>query len=119
MLIPYAASNLLPARQISSFRLTMPRAPSYLAPGIAQAMFVIRSSSAQSAGAPALSCHHHGVSSVLIDQGVAALRAGDTVTARSAFELALADTESGAALEGLAEALYWQRDYSAAAAHYE
>ncbi|MEQ7004811.1 LuxR C-terminal-related transcriptional regulator [Actinopolymorpha sp. B17G11] len=59
------------------------------------------------------------MSSVLIDQGVAALRAGDTVTARSAFELALADTESGAALEGLAEALYWQRDYSAAAAHYE
>jgi hypothetical protein len=35
------------------------------------------------------------------------------------FGLAVADAKSGAALEGLAEALYLQQDYSAAAAHYE
>ncbi|HEX6402251.1 MAG TPA: hypothetical protein VF003_03665 [Pseudonocardiaceae bacterium] len=44
-----------------------------------------------------------------IDKGVAALRAGDAATARQVFELAVADSESGAALEGLAEALYLQR----------
>ena len=33
--------------------------------------------------------------------------------------LALAETESGEALEGLAEALYLDREYAAAAAHYE
>jgi DNA-binding CsgD family transcriptional regulator/Tfp pilus assembly protein PilF len=59
------------------------------------------------------------VSSALIDKGVAALRAGDVEAAREAFELALAESESGAALEGLAEALYQQRDYAAAVAHFE
>ncbi len=64
-------------------------------------------------------CHHHLVSSPLIDKGVAALRAGDAVTARRVFELAVAEVKSGVALEGLAEALYLQQEYSAAAAHYE
>ncbi|MGH8933738.1 MAG: hypothetical protein ACRDZO_24665 [Egibacteraceae bacterium] len=41
------------------------------------------------------------------------------MTARRVFEVAAADVESGAALEGLAEALYLQQEYSAAAAHYE
>jgi len=64
-------------------------------------------------------CHHQPVSSPLIEEGVAALRAGDAATARRVFGLAVADVESGAALEGLAEALYLEREYSAAAAHYE
>lgn len=55
----------------------------------------------------------------MIDEGAAALRAGDPVTARSLFEVALADSESGVVLEGLAEALYLQRDYAAASIHYE
>jgi DNA-binding CsgD family transcriptional regulator len=59
------------------------------------------------------------VSSLLIEEGMAALRAGDAATARHAFELALAEVESGAALEGLAEALYLEREYSPSAAHYE
>jgi DNA-binding NarL/FixJ family response regulator len=50
---------------------------------------------------------------------LAALRAGDAATARRAFELALAQVESGEVLEGLAEALYLGREYSASAAHYE
>jgi hypothetical protein len=63
------------------------------------------------------SCHHHLVNSPLIDKGVAALRAGDAVTARRVFELAVAEFGSGAALEGLAEALYLQQEYSTTAAH--
>ena len=59
------------------------------------------------------------MSSPTIEQGRAALRDGDAATAQRAFELALAEDESGAALEGLAEALYLERDYPAAAAHYE
>jgi DNA-binding NarL/FixJ family response regulator len=59
------------------------------------------------------------VSSPLIEQGMAALRDGDAVAARRAFELALVELESGEALEGLAEALYLEREYSASAAHYE
>ena len=59
------------------------------------------------------------MSSPLIEQGVAALRAGDAATARRAFELAIADVESGAVLEGLAEALYLEREYTAAAGCYE
>ena len=65
------------------------------------------------------SCHHRLVSSPHIEQGTAALRDGDAVAARRAFELALAEIESGEALEGLAEALYLEREYSASAAHYE
>ena len=54
-----------------------------------------------------------------IEQGRAALRDGDAATAQRAFELALAEEESGEALEGLGEALYLQCDYSAAALSYE
>jgi len=59
------------------------------------------------------------VSSPAIEQGRAALRDGDAAAAQRAFELALAEDESGEALEGLGEALYLQCDYPAAAAHYE
>jgi hypothetical protein len=55
----------------------------------------------------------------LIEQGRAALRDGDAATARRAFEAALAESESGAVLDGLAEALYLGREYAAAATHYE
>jgi DNA-binding CsgD family transcriptional regulator len=44
---------------------------------------------------------------------------GDLAAARRAFELALAEGESGAALEGLAETRYLEREYAAAAAGYE
>ena len=59
------------------------------------------------------------MSSPLIEEGQAALRDGDAATAHRAFELALTEGESGEVLEGLAEALYLQRKYSASAAHYE
>ena len=59
------------------------------------------------------------MSSPLIDRGRAALRDGDAAGARRAFGSALAEAESGEALEGLAEALYLEREYAAAAAHYE
>jgi DNA-binding NarL/FixJ family response regulator len=59
------------------------------------------------------------VTSTKVEEGFAALRIGDAATARRAFELALAQVESGEALEGLAEALYFEREYSAAAAYYE
>jgi tetratricopeptide (TPR) repeat protein len=59
------------------------------------------------------------VSLLLIEEGLAALRDGDAATARRAFELALAEGESGEALEGLAEALYLEREYAAAAVRYE
>ncbi|HEX6677119.1 MAG TPA: LuxR C-terminal-related transcriptional regulator [Actinomycetes bacterium] len=59
------------------------------------------------------------MSSPLIEEGLAALRDGDAASARRAFELALAEVESGEALEGLAEALYLERAYAAAAAQYE
>jgi Tfp pilus assembly protein PilF len=59
------------------------------------------------------SCHHRRVSSTLIAQGLAALRAGDAAAARRAFELALAERESGEAFEGLAGALYLEREYTA------
>jgi len=66
------------------------------------------------------SCHHRQVSSSpRIEQGLAALRAGDAASARRAFESALAEVESGEVLEGLAEALYLEREYAAAADHYE
>jgi DNA-binding CsgD family transcriptional regulator len=59
------------------------------------------------------------VSASAIEEGRAALRAGDAAAARRAFERALADGESGAALEGLGEALYLEHEYAAAAATYE
>ena len=59
------------------------------------------------------------MSSPLIDQGRAALRDGDAAGARRAFGSALAEAESGEALEGLAEALYLEREYAASASHYE
>jgi DNA-binding NarL/FixJ family response regulator len=65
------------------------------------------------------SCHHRLVSSPLIEEGRAALRGGDAAAARRAFESALAEVESGEALEGLAEALYFEHQYSAAVARYE
>lgn len=57
--------------------------------------------------------------SVLIEEGFAALRDGAVAAARRGFELAVAEVGSGEALEGLAEALYLQHQYSAAAARYE
>ena len=57
------------------------------------------------------------VSSRPVSEGVAAPPAGDSATARRAFELA--EGESGAALESLGEALYLDREYAAAAARYE
>jgi DNA-binding CsgD family transcriptional regulator len=59
------------------------------------------------------------VSSPTIEQGRAALRDDDAATARRAFELALAEAESGEALEGLARVLYLERDYEASAAYHE
>jgi hypothetical protein len=59
------------------------------------------------------------VSSPTIEQGRAALRDGDAATAQRAFELALAEVESGEVLEGLTEALYLEPAYAASAAHYE
>jgi DNA-binding NarL/FixJ family response regulator len=59
------------------------------------------------------------VRSRLVEEGAAALREGDTAAARRAFELALAETESGAVFEGLGEALYLERDYRGAATQYE
>ena len=69
--------------------------------------------------APGTSCHHRLERSTLIEEGMAALREGDTTAARRAFELALADGASGAVLEGLAEAQYLEREYSASATGYE
>jgi DNA-binding CsgD family transcriptional regulator/predicted negative regulator of RcsB-dependent stress response len=59
------------------------------------------------------------MSSPFVEEGSAALSAGDAAAARRAFESALADLESGEVLEGLAEALYLEREYAASAAHYE
>jgi DNA-binding NarL/FixJ family response regulator len=58
------------------------------------------------------------VGSTPIETGRAALRDGDAAAARRAFELALAETESGAVLEGLGEALYLERDYPASVTRY-
>jgi DNA-binding CsgD family transcriptional regulator len=59
------------------------------------------------------------MSAAMIEQGWAALRTGDATAARDAFERALQEAESGAALEGLGLALYLQRDYSRAIAQHE
>ena len=59
------------------------------------------------------------MSTSMIEQGWAALNAGDVATACDAFEEALAEAESGAAREGLGQALYLQRDYFGAIAQHE
>ena len=59
------------------------------------------------------------MSSALIGAGEAALRAGDAAAARRAFESAVGEVASGEALEGLAQALYFEREYPASAACYE
>ncbi len=59
------------------------------------------------------------MTSPLIDQGLTALRDGDPAAARRAFAAAVAERETGGALEGLAEALYLECEYSAAALQYE
>ncbi len=64
-------------------------------------------------------CDHQLVDSSLVERGVAALRDGDAAAARRAFEAALGEIESGDALERLAEVLYLEREYTAAAAYYE
>jgi len=55
----------------------------------------------------------------MIEQGWAALNAGDAVTARAAFESALAEVETGSGREGLGQALYLQRGYSDAIKQHE
>jgi len=55
----------------------------------------------------------------MIDEGWAALNAGDAATARAAFERALAEVETGSGREGLGQALYLQRDYSGAIKQHE
>jgi DNA-binding CsgD family transcriptional regulator len=59
------------------------------------------------------------VGASLVEAGLAALRAGEAAAARRAFEAALAEGESGEVLEGLAEALYLERQYAVSAAQYE
>ena len=55
----------------------------------------------------------------MVDAGLVALRAGDTVTARRVLERAVTEVESGEALEGLGEALYFECEYRAAVGFYE
>ena len=55
----------------------------------------------------------------MIEEGWAALNAGDAATARHAFESALAEVETGSGREGLGQALYLQRDYSGAIKQHE
>jgi tetratricopeptide (TPR) repeat protein len=55
----------------------------------------------------------------MIEEGSAALNAGDVATARAAFESALAEVETGIGREGLGQALYLQRDYSGAIKQHE
>jgi hypothetical protein len=58
--------------------------------------------------------------SVLIEQSLAALRDGDSATARKRLEQALAEGEAaGDVLAALAAALYLEREYLASAANYE
>jgi DNA-binding NarL/FixJ family response regulator len=55
----------------------------------------------------------------MIEEGWAALNAGDAATARAVFENALAEVETGSGREGLGQALYLQRDYSDAIKQHE
>ncbi len=59
------------------------------------------------------------MTSTAVDEGWAALRAGDTSLARRMFERALAVGHAGEVFEGMGEALYLDRDYRAAIDHYE
>jgi DNA-binding CsgD family transcriptional regulator len=59
------------------------------------------------------------MASPMIEEGWAALRAGDAAAARAAFARALEQAESGAAREGLGQTLYLQRDYLGAIAAHE
>lgn len=59
------------------------------------------------------------MSASVIEEGWAALHAGDADAARGHFEQALQQAESGAAREGLGQALYLQRDYAGAIAQQE
>ena len=59
------------------------------------------------------------MSASMIQDGWAALNAGDAATARAAFEGALAEVETGSGREGLGQALYLQRDYSGAIKQHE
>lgn len=56
---------------------------------------------------------------VHLGEGRAALRAGDTVAARNAFETAGADPDSGDVLEGLARCSYIELDFQSAIAGWE
>jgi DNA-binding CsgD family transcriptional regulator len=60
-----------------------------------------------------------GVAETLIEDGKAALHAGDGVASQRAFEEALAHGESGAALDGLAQTAYIQQNYDSAIAFFE
>ena len=55
----------------------------------------------------------------MIEQGWTALRGSNPEKARDAFLQALQHAESGAAREGLGQALYLQRDYAGAIAQHE
>jgi DNA-binding CsgD family transcriptional regulator len=55
----------------------------------------------------------------MIEEGWAALNAGDAATAHTAFQSALAEIETGSGREGLGQALYLQRDYSDAIKQHE
>ena len=55
----------------------------------------------------------------LIEQGRAALRAGDVAAARDAFERAMADSPSADAVEGLARTSYLTQDFARAIADWE
>ena len=59
------------------------------------------------------------MSGSMIEEGWAALNAGNAATARDAFERALAEVETGSGREGLGQALYLQRDYSGAIKQHE
>jgi hypothetical protein len=50
----------------------------------------------------------------LLHEGWDALAAADWQAARTVFEGALAESETGEALDGLSQALHFQREYDAA-----
>jgi DNA-binding NarL/FixJ family response regulator len=55
----------------------------------------------------------------LVEDGLAALRAGDVATGRRLLETAVAAAPSGEALEALGEALYFECEFVRAVDHYE
>ena len=56
---------------------------------------------------------------LLIEAGRAALKQGDTETARAAFTAALEHGPTGPILAGLAEAAFLEHDHATAIAHFE